>query len=141
MKKFVAVAGNIGVGKSTLVDLVIGLLSPDKGEILIDGVPLTPGNVRAWQNKIGLVSQSIFLSDASIRENVAFGIPLENIDTDRVLEALARAHLDAFIAELPAGVETRVGERGVQLSGGQRQRVGFWRHQGCLAAGSAGRFR
>ena len=125
--KSVGFVGATGSGKSTLVDLVIGLLSPDKGEILIDGVPLTPGNVRAWQNKIGLVSQSIFLSDASIRENVAFGIPLENIDTDRVLEALARAHLDAFIAELPAGVETRVGERGVQLSGGQRQRVGIAR--------------
>jgi len=125
--KSVGFVGATGSGKSTLVDLVIGLLSPDQGEVLIDGVPLSPRNMRSWQNKIGLVSQSIFLSDASIRENVAFGIPLESIDTDRVLEVLARAHLDAFIAELPAGMETRVGERGVQLSGGQRQRVGIAR--------------
>jgi ABC-type multidrug transport system fused ATPase/permease subunit len=125
--KSVGFVGATGSGKSTLVDLVIGLLSPDAGEILIDGVPLTPRNVRAWQNRIGLVSQSIFLSDASIRENVAFGIPLENIDTRRVLEVLALAHLDELIAELPDGIETRVGERGVQLSGGQRQRVGIAR--------------
>lgn len=125
--KSVGFVGATGSGKSTLVDLVIGLLSPDAGEIQIDGVPLTPHNVRAWQNRIGLVSQSIFLSDASIRENVAFGIPLENIDTRRVLEVLALAHLDELIAELPDGIETRVGERGVQLSGGQRQRVGIAR--------------
>jgi ABC-type multidrug transport system fused ATPase/permease subunit len=125
--KSVGFVGSTGSGKSTLVDLVIGLLSPDEGKILIDGVLLTPRNMRSWQNKIGLVSQSIFLSDASIKENVAFGIPLEHIDTSRVLEVLARAHLDEFIAELPDGIETRVGERGVQLSGGQRQRVGIAR--------------
>lgn len=125
--KSVGFVGATGSGKSTLVDLVIGLLSPDDGEIWIDGVPLTPRNMRSWQNKIGLVSQSIFLSDASIKENVAFGIPLERIDTSRVREVLARAHLDEFIAELPDGIETRVGERGVQLSGGQRQRVGIAR--------------
>lgn len=119
--------GATGSGKSTLVDLVIGLLMPDAGQILIDGIPLTTHNVRSWQDKIGLVSQSIYLSDASIRENVAFGIPLEQIDTARVLEVLKLAHLDDLIAELPDGIETRVGERGVQLSGGQRQRVGIAR--------------
>lgn len=119
--------GTSGSGKSTLVDLVIGLLAPDEGKIMIDGEPLTPQNARAWQDRIGLVSQSIYLSDASIRENVAFGIPLEQIDTARVLEVLKLAHLDEMIAELPNGIETRVGERGVQLSGGQRQRVGIAR--------------
>lgn len=125
--KSVGFVGATGSGKSTLVDLVMSLLSPNEGAILIDGVPLTRDNIRSWQNKIGLVSQSIFLSDASIKENVAFGIPLESIDTGRVLEVLALAHLDEFIAELPEGIETRVGERGVQLSGGQRQRVGIAR--------------
>ena len=119
--------GTSGSGKSTLVDLVIGLLAPDEGKILIDGDPLTPDNVRAWQDRIGLVSQSIYLSDASIRENVAFGIPQDQIDTERVIEVLKLAHLDEMIAELPDGIETRVGERGVQLSGGQRQRVGIAR--------------
>lgn len=125
--KSVGFVGATGSGKSTLVDIVIGLLSPDEGKVLIDGVPLTRRNIRSWQNKIGLVSQSIFLSDASIRENVAFGIPLDSIDTSRVREVLARAHMDEFISELPDGIETRVGERGVQLSGGQRQRVGIAR--------------
>lgn len=123
----VGFVGATGSGKSTLVDLLIGLLMPDSGKILIDEVPLTSSNVRSWQDKIGLVSQSIFLSDASIRENVAFGIPLEQIDTARVLEVLKLAHLDDLITELPDGIETRVGERGVQLSGGQRQRVGIAR--------------
>lgn len=125
--KTIGFAGSTGSGKSTLIDLVMGLLPPDAGEILIDGVPLTPANTRAWQNMIGLVSQSIFLSDASIKENVAFGIPLEKIDIHRVQEVLALAHLEEFIAELPEGIETRVGERGVQLSGGQRQRIGIAR--------------
>jgi len=125
--KSVGFVGATGSGKSTLVDLVMGLLAPDEGEILIDDIRLSPGNIRSWQNKIGLVSQSIFLSDASIKENVAFGIPLESIDTRRVLEVLALAHMDEFISELPDGIETRVGERGVQLSGGQRQRIGIAR--------------
>jgi ABC-type multidrug transport system fused ATPase/permease subunit len=121
----VGFAGTTGSGKSTLIDLVMGLLPPDSGEILIDGVPLTPANTRSWQDMIGLVSQSIFLSDASIKENVAFGIPLEKIDTQRVREVLALAQLEEFVAELPHGIESRVGERGVQLSGGQRQRIGI----------------
>jgi HlyD family secretion protein len=125
--KSIGFVGATGSGKSTLVDLVTGLLAPDAGKILVDGVPLTPRNIRSWQDKIGLVSQSIFLSDASIKENVAFGIPTERIDTQRVLEVLKLAHLDELIDELPDGIETRVGERGVQLSGGQRQRVGIAR--------------
>jgi ABC-type multidrug transport system fused ATPase/permease subunit len=123
----VGVAGTTGSGKSTLVDLIMGLLPPDSGQILIDGIPLTPANLRGWQNMIGLVSQSIFLSDASIKENVAFGIPVEEIDIPRVREVLALAHLEEFVDELPEGIETRVGERGVQLSGGQRQRIGIAR--------------
>lgn len=125
--KSIGFVGATGCGKSTLVDLVMGLLMPDEGEILIDGVPLSTGNQRSWQDKIGLVSQSIFLANASIRENVAFGIPQEKIDTRRVLEVLAQARLDDFIAELPDGIETRVGEWGAQLSGGQRQRIGIAR--------------
>lgn len=125
--KSIGFVGATGCGKSTLVDLVMGLLTPDEGEILIDGIPLSIGNQRSWQDRIGLVSQSIFLANASIRENVAFGIPQEKIDTRRVLEVLAQARLDDFIAELPDGIETRVGEWGAQLSGGQRQRIGIAR--------------
>lgn len=122
----VALAGRTGSGKSTLADLVMGLIAPDEGMILIDGTPLTPQNVRAWQNNIAHVSQTIFLSDASIASNIALGRPGQ-LDMDRVRSAAQEAALDDFIEGLPQGYETEVGERGVQLSGGQRQRLGLAR--------------
>lgn len=125
--KVVGFVGASGSGKSTIIDLILGLVLPDKGEILIDGQPLTSSNLRAWQNTLGFVPQSIFLSDASILENIAFGLPLECIDTHRVNEVIKLAHLNELITQLPEGLNTRVGERGVQLSGGQRQRIGIAR--------------
>ncbi|MFV8570503.1 ABC transporter ATP-binding protein [Marinobacter sp. SBS5] len=123
----VGLVGASGSGKSTVIDLLLGLIEPQEGNLLIDGQPLTLKNVRAWQNSIGFVPQSIFLADSSIRENIAFGLPPEAVDEEKVIRAASMAHLDEILAELPNGLDTRVGERGVQLSGGQRQRIGIAR--------------
>ena len=123
----VAIAGKTGSGKSTLADLTMGLLSPASGQILVDDVPLTDANRTAWQRNIAHVPQSIFLTDASIAQNIALGHPVDRIDKDRVLRAARIAQLDDVIAELPDGFDTPVGERGISLSGGQRQRLGLAR--------------
>jgi ATP-binding cassette subfamily C protein len=122
----VGIVGPTGAGKSTLIDLVLGLLDPTAGEITIDGVPLAAGR-RAWQRRIGYVPQVAFLFDDSMRRNVALGIPDGEIDERRLLAAVSMAQLDDFVAALPEGLETRVGERGVRLSGGQRQRIAIAR--------------
>lgn len=119
--------GRTGSGKSTILDLIMGLLEPDKGRVLIDGQPVTEHNRRAWQLSIAHVPQSIFLADASIAENIAFGIPPEKIDLARVRKAAEQARIADFIEDRPKAYETIVGERGVQLSGGQRQRIGIAR--------------
>ena len=119
--------GRTGSGKSTLMDLALGLLLPDEGRILVDGVELTGANRMSWQARVAHVPQSIYLSDASIAENIAFGVPLHAIDRSRVEAAAAQAELTEVIAALPNGYDTFVGERGVRLSGGQRQRVGIAR--------------
>jgi ATP-binding cassette, subfamily B, bacterial PglK len=122
------VVGPTGSGKSTFVDLLLGLYQPTAGQILIDGRPLTPELVPSWQASIGYVPQDIFLVDDTIARNVAFGLPDDEIDPARLREACAIAQLLDFIeAELPDGFETNVGERGIRLSGGQRQRVGLAR--------------
>lgn len=123
----VALVGPTGSGKSTLADLLMGLLVPTAGQITIDGEPLTHATRRAWQRGIAHVPQSIFLADTSISRNIAFGVPTSEIDVDRVVRAAASAQLGEFIASLPEGYETSVGERGVRLSGGQRQRLGIAR--------------
>jgi ABC-type multidrug transport system fused ATPase/permease subunit len=123
----VALVGPTGSGKSTLADLLMGLLEPTTGTIAIDGAAITPTNRRAWQRGIAHVPQAIFLADASIARNIAFGVPAADVDMERVSRAAATAQLDGFIASLPAGYETSVGERGVRLSGGQRQRLGIAR--------------
>jgi ABC-type multidrug transport system fused ATPase/permease subunit len=124
----VAFVGATGAGKSTLVDLIMGLLLPGAGRVLVDDVPLTPDNVRAWQRNIGYVPQHIWLSDDTLARNIAFGVPDQEIDHDAVRAAATAASLDRFIAtELPKGYETVIGERGIRLSGGQRQRVGIAR--------------
>lgn len=120
------ICGPTGGGKTTLVDLLVGLLEPSSGSILIDGVDLND-HVAAWQKGLGLVSQSVFLLDDSLRRNVAFGVDDRDIDEDRVDEAVAQAQLSAFIGSLPEGLDTVVGERGTRLSGGQRQRVAIAR--------------
>lgn len=123
----IGLVGASGSGKSTAIDLLLGLIQPEKGELLIDNRPLDKDQLRAWQNTLGFVPQSIFLADSSIRENIAFGLPPEAIDDEKVQRAATMAHLDELIKELPEALETRVGERGVQLSGGQRQRIGIAR--------------
>jgi ATP-binding cassette subfamily B protein len=123
----VALVGPTGSGKSSLADLLMGLLEPDSGAITVDGVRLTGDTRAAWQRSIGHVSQSIFLADTSIARNIAFGRAEHEIDMDRVAEAARRARLADFVETLPNGYETRVGERGIGLSGGQRQRLGLAR--------------
>lgn len=125
--KVIGVVGASGSGKSTAIDILLGLIEPDSGMLLVDGKPINKSNLRAWQNNLGYVSQAIFLGDLSIRENIAFGLPLSRIDDDRVLLATKLAHLDELIESLPQGLNTMVGERGIQLSGGQRQRIGIAR--------------
>jgi len=123
----IGLVGASGSGKSTAIDLLLGLIEPQQGNLAIDGRPLSKENIRAWQNSVGFVPQSIFLADSSIRENIAFGLPPESIDEEKVKTAATMAHLDELLAGLPGGLETRVGERGVQLSGGQKQRIGIAR--------------
>ena len=123
----IGIVGPSGSGKSTLLDIFLGLLKPSSGQLLIDDKPLNTENSRMWQNNIGFVAQDIFLADTSIRENIAFGLPVENINNDELKKATLMAHLDQLLESLPNGVDTTVGERGVQLSGGQRQRIGIAR--------------
>ena len=118
--------GASGAGKSTLVDILLGLLTPDRGEVRVDGKDLQ-SNLRNWQDQIGYVPQSIFLTDDTLRRNVAFGLPNEQIDDAAVQRAIRAAQLEEFVASLPDGLETLVGERGIRLSGGQRQRIGIAR--------------
>lgn len=124
----VGIVGSTGAGKTTLVDLILGLLLPTSGHIEVDGQPLTADTVRRWQANIGYVPQDIFLVDASISANIALGVPPEEIDEGRVRECARMAQVDRFIEDdLPEGYQTRVGERGVRLSGGQKQRIGIAR--------------
>jgi ABC-type bacteriocin/lantibiotic exporter with double-glycine peptidase domain len=124
----VAFVGSTGEGKSTLIDIILGLLEPNSGQILIDGHPLGSADVRQWQRSIGYVPQQIYLSDHSIYSNIAFGECETSIDFDAVEKAAAIAGLYDFVSkELPLGFDTKVGEHGVRLSGGQRQRIGIAR--------------
>jgi ABC-type multidrug transport system fused ATPase/permease subunit len=124
----IGIVGGTGAGKTTLVDLILGLLTPDAGEILVDGVSITKSNVRAWQRTLGYVPQSIYLTDDTIAANIAFGRAAKDIDHAAVERAARVAALHDFVmTELPKGYETKVGERGVRLSGGQRQRIGIAR--------------
>jgi len=119
--------GKTGSGKSTCLDLLMGLLLPTAGQILIDGHPLDIKNLSSWQKNIAHVPQSIFLSDTNFAENIAFGVPQSEIDVNRMKEAARQAQIGEFIESSKAGFETTVGERGIRLSGGQRQRLGIAR--------------
>ncbi len=118
--------GASGAGKSTLADVLLGLLSPDAGRVLVDGHDI--GNdPRVWQSQIGYVPQTIYLTDDTLRRNVAFGLSDDQIDDAAIRNAIQAAQLEDFVAALPDGLETMVGERGIRLSGGQRQRIGIAR--------------
>jgi len=122
----VGVVGASGAGKTTLVDVLLGLLTPTSGRILVDGKDVQ-GNLRSWQDLIGYVQQSIFLTDDTLRRNVAFGLPDGAIDDEAVRRVVDAAQLSELVSTLPDGMETLVGERGIRLSGGQRQRIGIAR--------------
>ncbi len=122
----IGLIGSSGSGKSTLIDIILGILKCKNNEILIDGFSIN-NNLRNWQNMLGYVPQMIFLSDETIRKNIAFGIEDELIDDEKIEIALKLSNLKNFINTLPDGIETVVGERGVRLSGGQRQRIGIAR--------------
>jgi len=123
----IGLVGSSGSGKSTLIDLLLGLLTPQKGILYVDDIPITAENKRAWQDLLGFVPQSIFLSEGTIAENIAFGVPVKDINLEQVNKALTLANLTELVEQLPEGIRTKVGERGVQLSGGQRQRIGIAR--------------
>lgn len=122
----IALIGQSGAGKTTLVDVILGLLIPQAGDISVDGKSIYD-NVRAWQNLIGYIPQSIFLIEDTIERNIAFGVPDHLIDSGRLQRASAAAQLSELISSLPDGIQTSVGERGARLSGGQRQRIGIAR--------------
>ena len=123
----VGIAGPTGCGKTTLVDILLGLLQPQTGDIIVDSDVVDISNRGAWQGHFGYVPQAIYLSDSDIKQNIAFGVPKEDIDMDRVRFAARLASLDAFVMTLENGYEADLGERGVKISGGQKQRVGIAR--------------
>lgn len=123
----VGVIGKTGEGKSTLLDVLMGLLLPSQGSIIIDDVALNSHNYRQWQRHIAHVPQAIYLADVSVAENIAFGVPRESINMERVMRAAKQAQISDVINALESGYDTLVGERGIKLSGGQRQRVGIAR--------------
>ena len=123
----IGVVGTTGSGKSTLMDLLMGLLVPGRGTLLVDGVSITQKNNRSWQTHIAHVPQSVFLADISIAENIAFGVSRADIDYKKVREAAEKAQIGETIESWEAGYQTLVGERGIRLSGGQRQRIGIAR--------------
>ncbi|WP_018862239.1 ABC transporter ATP-binding protein [Thioalkalivibrio sp. ALJ3] len=124
----VGLVGATGSGKTTTVDIILGLLTPGAGALKVDGAPITHANVRAWQRTIGYVPQHIYLSDDTVAANIAFGVPSEKIDQTAVERAARIANLHEFVVnDMPQGYATPVGERGVRLSGGQRQRIGIAR--------------
>ncbi|HET9389248.1 MAG TPA: ABC transporter ATP-binding protein [Steroidobacteraceae bacterium] len=123
----IGLVGGTGSGKSTALDLVMGLLAPTEGEVLVDGLPVSGARARAWQGTIAHVPQSIYLCDSSFAENIAFGVPRDQIDMERVRHAAHRAQIADYIESRAGGYEALVGERGIRLSGGQRQRVGIAR--------------
>jgi ABC-type multidrug transport system fused ATPase/permease subunit len=123
----VGFVGSTGSGKSTTLDLLMGLLFPTEGKLLVDGQNISGNRIRAWQRSIAHVPQSIYLADSTIAENIAFGVPLEDIDLGKVKQAAQMAQIAEFIESRPEGYNAFVGERGIRISGGQRQRIGIAR--------------
>jgi ATP-binding cassette, subfamily B, bacterial PglK len=123
----VGFVGRTGSGKSTALDLLMGLLKPTEGELLVDGQPISGNRLRAWQRAIAHVPQSIYLADTTLAENIAFGVAPEAIDMERVRKAAKQAQISEYIESQSGGYQAQVGERGIRLSGGQRQRIGIAR--------------
>ncbi|WP_349370904.1 ABC transporter ATP-binding protein [Salinarimonas sp.] len=123
----VALVGSTGAGKSTAVDAILGLLEPDRGAVLVDGVDIRVSGVRRWQRAIGYVPQTIYILDDTIRRNIALGVPDRDIDEAALARAIEAAQLQQFVARQPSGLETQVGENGLRVSGGERQRIGIAR--------------
>jgi ATP-binding cassette, subfamily B, bacterial PglK len=122
----IALIGKSGAGKTTLVDVILGLLQPEKGDILADGESIYQ-NIRSWQDLVGYIPQSIFLVDDTVERNIAFGVPNSKIDSAKLERVIKVAQLGELVEQLPNGIKTQVGERGIRLSGGQRQRIGIAR--------------
>ena len=122
----IALIGASGAGKTTAVDIILGLLEPQKGNIEVDGENIRK-QMASWHNCIGYIPQTIYLMDDTIRANIAFGIPKEEVDDARIEQAMKEAQLDSFVHSLPDKADTVIGDRGVKLSGGQRQRIGIAR--------------
>jgi ATP-binding cassette, subfamily B, bacterial PglK len=127
IRKTIALVGKTGSGKSTIADILMGLHRPTEGALTIDGKPLDEAGVAAWRSMVAHVPQAVYLSDASFKENIAFGEPVDEIDLDRVRSAAEQAQLADFIEGRPQGYDETVGERGIRISGGQRQRLGIAR--------------
>ena len=123
----VGLVGPSGAGKTTLADIILGVYEPGSGRVTIDGVGLTPSSVRSWQRRVGYVPQNVFLANATVMENIAFGVPPSEINFAAVQHAARLAQTEEFVLQLPKGYDTLIGERGVRLSGGQRQRIGIAR--------------
>ena len=126
-KSSVGIIGPTGSGKSTIIDILTGLIKPNSGCLKVDDTEINYLNLRKWQNNLSYVSQNIFLTDGSIMENIALGANRENINIDKIKESIKLASLDSFIESLQDNIHTKVGERGIQLSGGQKQRIGIAR--------------
>lgn len=129
----IGIQGASGIGKTTLFNLMLGLYKPTSGSILIDNTPLSAENIRKWQNAVGYVSQSVFITEGTIAQNIAFGCRHDEIDMQRIKEVIESADLKEFVDGLESGIDTRIGEQGSRLSGGQRQRIGIARalYKGC----------
>ena len=125
--EFIGIVGKSGAGKTTFVDILLGLLSPTEGQIYIDGIPLNHENMYAWQKYLGYVPQQVYITNDTVIRNVAFGVTDDQIDISKVINALENAHLYADMKDLPKGLETSLGENGRRLSGGQKQRIGIAR--------------
>lgn len=125
--EIIGVVGTSGSGKTTLIDVLIGLLHAKSGDIIVDNKLIKKENQRQWQKRIGYVPQSIFLSDETVRGNIAYGVNKEDINHKKIEECIKMSNLEEFIADLPAGLDTLIGERGIRISGGQRQRIAIAR--------------
>ena len=127
LKRKIGITGETGSGKSTFIDILMGLLTPTNGKVFIDGKELSNENLRSWQSKISHVPQNIFLINESILKNITFGINGELVDEQKLMKSIKDAQLDNFIKDLPDGINTEIGENGINISGGQKQRIGIAR--------------